>query len=59
MKVKLLQPHTHAGVLFHPQHVLDVDESDANWLITNKIAEAVTEKSVASSAPAKPLAEPK
>jgi len=33
VQVKLLKPHTHAGVDFVPGTVLDVDERRAQWLV--------------------------
>lgn len=38
MKITLDQPHTHAGQPYQAGDTLDIDESDANWLISAGIA---------------------
>lgn len=53
MKVTLLKAHTHAGVNYDAGVEIDVDESDANWLINLKIAEAAQAKTSAVAVPAK------
>lgn len=53
MKVILLSEHTHAGVIYAADMEIDVDESDANWLINLKIAEVAPAKTPAVSVPAK------
>lgn len=40
-KVKLLKPHTHAGVQFDADHEFEAETADAQWLINQKVAEAV------------------
>lgn len=38
MRIELLKPHTHAGVLHAPSDVLDLDEAAARWLIDLGVA---------------------
>lgn len=40
IKIKLLQPHTDAGVEYPAGAVITVDEPTAEWLVSNKIGEA-------------------
>lgn len=42
MKIKLLQPHTHAGRDYQPGAVIEVDKDSAEWLIANGIAQPAT-----------------
>ncbi|WP_314338863.1 hypothetical protein [Acinetobacter guillouiae] len=46
VKVKLTQPHRHAGMQYDSGMEIDVMEHDANWLKNLKIAEDVKNTSV-------------
>ncbi|MFU8924899.1 hypothetical protein [Acinetobacter puyangensis] len=48
VKVKLLKPHTHAGVKFDVDMEIDVPDHDAKWLINTKIAEQVANKTTST-----------
>ena len=37
-QLRLKASHTHAGVVYPPGHVIDVDESTARWLTQHDIA---------------------
>jgi hypothetical protein len=40
MNIELLTPHSHAGVIFAPGDLLDLDEATARWLIDAGVAKA-------------------
>lgn len=37
MKVQLINPHTHAGVGYQPDDVIEVNEHEAKWLAEHGI----------------------
>lgn len=39
-KVKLIKPHTHAGVDYAPGALIEVDEATAQWLAEQGVIEA-------------------
>jgi hypothetical protein len=46
MKLKLLKPHTHAGVEYQPGDVIEMqDEGTADWLIDQGVGEDVDDES--------------
>lgn len=38
MRIELLKPHTHAGVLHVPGDILNIDQDAARWLIETGVA---------------------
>jgi hypothetical protein len=40
-EVELLKPHTHAGAIYAPGDVLELDEATARWLIDQGVARPI------------------
>lgn len=59
IRVKLLKPHTHAGVEFDPDNEIEVTEADSQWLIAQKVAEAIAAPKSTPSAKTTPIPEEK
>ncbi|MDO3530847.1 hypothetical protein Q3O93_02815 [Ralstonia pseudosolanacearum] len=51
MRIELLKPHTHAGVLCAPDDVLDLDEAAARWLIDLGVARPADSTTPATTKP--------
>lgn len=49
VKVKLIQPHRHAGMQYDSGMEIDVLEHDADWLINAAVAEKTLTKSESPS----------
>ena len=56
-RLTLNRPHTHAGRLYAPGAVLDVDPAIADWLIGHGVAQPEPEPH--PTVPAEPESEPK
>lgn len=39
MKVQLIKAHTHAGIGYQPDDVIDVPQHDARWLAAHEIVQ--------------------
>ena len=58
-RLTLNRPHTHAGRLYAPGAVLDVDPRTADWLIAEGVAQQEPAPEVPQTVPAEPEPEPK
>ena len=56
--VRLIRPHTHAGLAYAPGERLEVDAATAEWLLNHDVATPEA-KPVKTDPEPKPLKEPK
>lgn len=53
MIIELMQPHTHAGILYSPGRRIDLSDAAAQWLISIGVARPVHKDQKPTRAPRK------
>lgn len=44
MKVQLIKPHTHAGIVYQPDDVIEVSDAEAVWLKAHGVVQQNNKK---------------